>query len=365
MPLLSLIIPVYRVEDFLAECLDSVLGQSFRDIEVIAVDDASDDGSAAILTRYAARDPRITVVTLTRNGGLGHARNVGITRATGRYVWCVDSDDWLPPGTLRAVADRLAQTEPDLLVTGYTRVHPDGRVESHDLGRVGRGDPVPGVFRFADRPGLLDVLWIACNKVIRRDFLTTSGLAFGPGWYEDVAFVLPLMIAAERISLLDRNCYAYRQRPAGAITWTVSDRHFEVFEQWDRVMAYLAAHPERAATLRPLIFRKMIWHCLQVLGHASRVPRAQRRRYFQRLAERYHRHRPAVAPPMPGGNEGIKQRLVAVDGYLLFEMMMTGWQARRRLLGRVRPTCMPPAAGAVPADGAAVPTSGRSAIRTG
>lgn len=346
MPLLSLIVPVYRVEEYLPQCLDSVLGQSFTDIEVIAVDDASDDGSAAILARYAAADDRLTVVTHDRNAGLGAARNTGIAHATGRYVWCVDSDDWLPAGTLAAVAERLLATTCDVLVTGYTRVYPDGRVQPYGVDAVGRGRGAPEVFTLAGQPDVLDVLWIACNRVIRRDFLLQHGLRFGPGWYEDVAFVLPVMIAARRIALLDRDCYAYRQRPAGAITFTVSDRHFEVFDQWRRVFAFLDGHPE-ADLLRPLLFQKMVWHCLQVLGHHSRVPRQMRREYFRRLTDQYHALLPAGGAPVPPGNEGVKQRLVALGAYRVFETLMAAWQSGGKALRLVRPARRSVGAGSV------------------
>jgi glycosyltransferase involved in cell wall biosynthesis len=327
-----LIIPVYRVEEYLAQCLDSIFGQSFTDIEIVAVDDASDDGSAKVLSWYADRHSRLKVITLDRNGGLGNARNVGIAHATGSYVWCVDSDDWLPDGTLAAVAERLAQTNPDLLITGYARVYGDDRIEHHPVTDAGGGQPVPDVFTFAEQPGLLDVLWIACNKIIRRQFLAESGLTFGPGWYEDVAFVVPLMLAADRISLLGRYCYAYRQRQTGAITRTVSERHFEVFAQWQRVFEFMDARPGRFAPLRPLIFQRMIWHCLQVLGHAHRVPRSRRRDYFARLTAQYQRYLPPGGVPVPPGNDGVKQRLVAAGAYHLFEVLMAAWQTRKRMV---------------------------------
>ncbi|MFI6761868.1 glycosyltransferase family 2 protein [Micromonospora sp. NPDC050417] len=334
MALLSLIVPVYRVEEYLAECLDSLLDQSFTDFEVIAVDDASPDDSGRILSAYAERDSRIKVVTLPRNVGLGAARNTGLRHATGRYVWCVDSDDWLPPGTLEAVAARIAQTTPDLLVTGYARVYWDGRIEDHPVSAVQQGREVPESFTFAEQPGLLNHLWIACNKVIRRDFLVETGLTFGPGWYEDVAFVLPLMLASGRISLLDRDCYGYRQRQQGAITRTVSERHFEVFDQWDRVFEFMNSRPGEFATLRPVIFQRMIWHCLQVLGHASRVPGPMRRTFFARITAQYRRHLPSGGAPVAAGNDGMKQRLVALGAYQLFEMLMSAWQIRQRLAGR-------------------------------
>jgi len=92
LPFLSVIIPVYSVQGYLRECLNSVLEQSFRDIEVIAVDDNSPDHCPRILDEYARRDPRLRVTHLDHNVGNGHARNIGLDQATGSYVWFVDSD---------------------------------------------------------------------------------------------------------------------------------------------------------------------------------------------------------------------------------------------------------------------------------
>ena len=104
---LSVVLPVYRVQGYLRQCLDSMLSQSFTDFEIVAVDDCSPDYSGAILAEYAARDPRVRVVTSPENVGLGRARNLGLQHATGDYVWFVDSDDWLATGALAAVAGRL------------------------------------------------------------------------------------------------------------------------------------------------------------------------------------------------------------------------------------------------------------------
>ncbi|GIF70950.1 glycosyltransferase family 2 protein [Asanoa siamensis] len=340
MALLSVIVPVYRVEEYLAECLDSILGQSFTDVEVVAVDDASDDGSAAILADYAAHDARLRVLTLPANRGLGAARNAGLAASTGDYVWFVDSDDWLTEGTLQAVADRLAQTDADLLVTGFARVFPDGRVKENKVSWAG---PAPDVFRMAEVPGLMKLLHIACNRVIRRQLLVDLGLVFRPGWYEDVAFSVPLMIAAERITLLDRYSYAYRQREAGAITRTVSDRHFEVFEQWEFTFRFLADRGAEAEELRAPIFARAIWHLLQVLNHAARVPQARRREFFSRAAAFHRAQRPAGGYPLPPGDEGAKHRLIAHNAFLLFEALRAGRRMQVRLVRRAtRPQGAPP-----------------------
>ncbi|MEV4539435.1 glycosyltransferase family 2 protein [Asanoa sp. NPDC049518] len=331
MALISVVIPVYRVEAYLADCLDSVLGQP-GDLEVVAVDDASDDGCAAILAGYAARDDRLRVVTMARNSGLGAARNAGVAAATGEFVWFVDSDDWLPAGSIEAASQRLRATDPDVLVLGYSRVYTDGRVETHLPGveaDVRTDRPVT----LATAPRLVEHLWLACTKIFRRSALPVT---FPTGWYEDVAFVLPALLAAERIVLLDRDCYAYRQRDR-QITRTVDDRHFDVFLQWDRVFAFMDADPDRYAAARPAVFRRMIWHCLQVLGHEQRIARSRRRAYFLRVSAQYRRHEPATGVPMPGGNEGVKQRLVAAGAYNLYEGLMAAWNVRKRLSGNRRP----------------------------
>ncbi|MDH6226673.1 glycosyltransferase involved in cell wall biosynthesis [Streptomyces sp. MJP52] len=127
MPRLSVIVPVHRVQGFLRECLDSVLAQSFTDWQLIAVDDRSPDRSGEILDAYAARDPRITVLHLEENAGLGPARNAALPHATGDHLLFLDSDDTLTPGALRAIADRLDETgDPDVLVFDYVRAPTGG-----------------------------------------------------------------------------------------------------------------------------------------------------------------------------------------------------------------------------------------------
>ncbi|HEY8471045.1 MAG TPA: glycosyltransferase family 2 protein, partial [Natronosporangium sp.] len=103
--LLTVVVPVYQVEPYLTRCLDSILAEAGAGdmVEVVAVDDASPDRSGELLDAYARRDPRVRVLHLATNVGLGRARNAGLARARGEYVWFVDSDDWLPAGTIPAV----------------------------------------------------------------------------------------------------------------------------------------------------------------------------------------------------------------------------------------------------------------------
>jgi CDP-glycerol glycerophosphotransferase len=327
MTLLSVVLPVYKVQGYLRQCLDSLLEQGFEDFEIVAVDDCSPDHSGAILAEYAERDPRVRVVTPAANVGLGRARNLGLEHATGEYVWFVDSDDWLARGALKAVADRLADTGADVLIVGFDRVHWDGRVTPSGSAQVFA--EAPATFTVAQWPRVLGVLHVAWNKVVRRDLLVKLGLRFETGWYEDVSFTYPLLAAARRISGLGRTCVHYRQRRTGAITRTVGDRHFEIFDHWGHALALVDEYADNADKLRPLLFERMIWHYLVVLRNPERMPKGSRRRFFDRIVEDYHKYRPSGGYELPSGAMGLRHRFLARSSFRSFQLLERAVRAAR------------------------------------
>ncbi|GAA3147136.1 bifunctional glycosyltransferase/CDP-glycerol:glycerophosphate glycerophosphotransferase [Streptomyces echinatus] len=295
MPRFSLIVPCFKVQGFLRECLDSVLGQSFGDFELIAVDDRSPDGCGAILDEYAERDPRVKVLHLPENVGLGRARNAGMPEATGDYLFFLDSDDTLTPGALRAIADRLAETDaPDVLVFDYARTYWWGGTRRNVLAEV-LGEAGAGTFTVAEYPRILDLLMVVWNKVYRREFVAEHGFAFPPGYYEDTPWTFPVLLSARRIAALDRICLNYRQRRQGNILSTTSRKHFDIHDQYERVFAFVAERPE-LAHWRPYLHRKMGEHCLDILAKPDRLPPADRAEFFRRTAEMFRRHRPEGTP---------------------------------------------------------------------
>ncbi|MET9060141.1 CDP-glycerol glycerophosphotransferase family protein [Streptomyces antibioticus] len=295
MPRFSIIVPCFKVQGFLRECLDSLLGQSYRDFEVIAVDDRSPDGCGAILDEFAARDERVRVLHLPENVGLGRARNAGMPLATGDYLFFLDSDDTLTPGALRAIADRLAEADgPDVLVFDYARTYWWGGTRrnalAHLLTDVG-ADP----FTAAEHPEILDLLMVVWNKVYRRDFVEENGFAFPPGYYEDTPWTFPVMLSARRIATLDRICLNYRQRRQGNILSTTSRKHFDIHDQYARVFAFVDDRPELAGW-RPYLHRKMGEHCLDILAKPDRLPPSDKGEFFRRTVEMFRAHRPAGEP---------------------------------------------------------------------
>jgi len=317
MKLLSIVLPVYKVQGYLRQCLDSLLTQSYADFEIVAVDDCSPDNSAAILAEYAARDERVRVVSLTENVGLGRARNVGLEHAAGEYVWFVDSDDWLAHGALKAVAERLVATDADVLVGAYDKVFWDGRVQTVAANSVLAA--APETFTMESWPRINEVLHVAWNRVVRRDLLVRLGFEFEQGWYEDVSFTFPVMAAAQRITGLPMTLVHYRQRRTGAITKTAGDRHFEIFDHWGHAMELVGRYATNADALLPLVFGRMMWHYLTVLRNPVRVSRKSRRRFFERIHQDYVKYLPPGGYPAPKGANVLRHKLVANNSFRQYE----------------------------------------------
>ncbi|CAM5425401.1 Glycosyl transferase OS=Streptomyces fumanus OX=67302 GN=GCM10018772_08280 PE=3 SV=1 [Streptomyces fumanus] len=328
MPRFTVIIPCYKVQGFLRECLDSVLGQCHRDIEVIAVDDCSPDGSGAILDEYAARDDRVRVLHLAENAGLGRARNAGLPHATGDYLLFLDSDDTLTPGALRALADRLTETgDPDVLVFDYARTYWWGGTRRNVLAHVltEAGD---GTFTAAEHPEILDLLMVVWNKVYRRGFVEAGGFTFPPGYYEDTPWTFPVLLSAERIAVLDRICLNYRQRRQGNILSTTSRKHFDVHQQYERVFAFLDQRPE-LASWRPFLHAKMGEHCLDILAKPDRLPPVRQGRVLPP-------HRRAVSRDKPEGARVPAELRVLEQGYAVYQARRQTGRATRELGRRAR-----------------------------
>jgi CDP-glycerol glycerophosphotransferase len=319
------VVPVHGAEPFVAQCLDSILSTPGDAIEVVAVDDASPDDSGAILDRRAELDPRLHVVHLPHNHGLGGARNAGLDRVRGAYVWFVDADDWLPGGTIPAVLQRLALHRPDVLVVDHAERFPDGRVELRKTAALVPGLSAP--LRLADHPQLMRIAHSACTKVTRREFLHQLGLRFHDGLYEDSVFSHHLLMAAGRIDVLDRNCYMYRLQSGGSITTSMGQRHFEVFDQYTRLFEIVERAGGAYDAFRPELFRAMINHYLVILGNPHRLRPEMRREFFRRIVRDYRRFLPRNGYPRLSGVAGLKHRLVRHNAYAAYASLRMAYRA--------------------------------------
>lgn len=328
-PRFSVIVPAYQVQAYLHECLDSVLSQSCPDLELIVVDDGSPDACGEIADEFAERDARVRPVHLPRNEGLGPARNAGMERATGDYLVFLDGDDTLAPDALRSIADRIKETgEPDVLVYDYARTHWTGEtVRNRAAAHLTEQGPAP--FRLTDRPGLMQLLMVAWNKAVRREFAEREGFVFPPGHYEDTPWSYPVLMAAESIATLDRVCVHYRQRRRGSILGTPGERHLDVFAQYDRVFAYVESDPE-LARWRPVLFRRMADHLATVFTRPGRLPRSLRGEFMRRARVHCRRYRVPGAPVPPAAR--LRHALLRLGLRRTYEALRLVSALRRRTL---------------------------------
>lgn len=216
--LISVIVPVYNVEQYLPKCVDSVISQGYRDIEVILVDDGSPDNCPAICDDYARRDPRIKAVH-KKNGGLSSARNAGIRAASGAYIVFLDGDDWLEENSLKGIADTAAQKGPDMIV-GNVRYMDGAGGESGESGYIEKADvlernPAEAVTYFNE----FGIYWPAFRFIPKKSFLEEKGLFFYEGvLHEDLEWVPRAVAAAGSFALYMEKFYCYRTVREGSIT---------------------------------------------------------------------------------------------------------------------------------------------------
>ena len=220
----SIIVPVYNVEKYLNQCVDSVLGQSYKEFELILVNDGSSDGSSKICDSYEQADNRVRVIH-KENGGLSSARNAGIILANGEYVIFLDSDDyWDDLGALNDIAAITDKTNVDVIIFGYKK-----RYDS-----TGKIDLPPGFPMLEDGKTKAEILSLlishsiykasACDKVVRRDLIIRNDLFFEEGVLsEDVEWCAVLAVHSENFALYKNAFYVYRQR-VGSITKSATEK---------------------------------------------------------------------------------------------------------------------------------------------
>ena len=247
-PAISVIVPIYNVESYLRECLDSILAQSVADFEVVVVDDGSPDGSADIAAEYAERDARVKLVARP-NGGLGAARNTGVEHATGDFLTFLDSDDRLPDGALRTMLASARTSGSDIVVGALRRFNSSSNWLPTWVDRL-HGEQRRGI-AIDDFPPLVRNNY-SCGKLFRRDFWVGQEATFREGVaYEDQPLITRLYIAADRIDICPQVTYDYRAREDAS---SISQQTATLADLRDRVTAWQESRREFADTASERVY---------------------------------------------------------------------------------------------------------------
>jgi glycosyltransferase involved in cell wall biosynthesis len=277
-PQVSVIVPVFNTEPYVARCLQSLRESTLRDIEIICVDDASTDAGVQIVEDFARKDDRIRLIRHDRNRGLGGARNTGIAAAQAAYVGGVDSDDWIAPTMYERLLEATEGGRADVVEGGYLQIDEAGdvirRYKPAERTVENSGNQV-NIFEVA-RPSF-------CTKLWRRALFVENGIWFPEQtFYEDLA-TTPRLLAKSRVIRFIKDAEYFYFKREGSITFSASERHqmdhFKVFDilldfLWDND---LVGRYEKEFVTQ--IGNRLSYHAFNVLGFD--IPEKNKAQYLR------------------------------------------------------------------------------------
>lgn len=286
MPLFSIIIPIYNVEKYLSKCIDSVINQEYKNIEIILVDDGSPDNCPKICDKYAEKDSRIKVIH-KENGGLSDARNYGIKAAKGEYLLFLDSDDyWEGDCCLKNIVKKIDKNpEIDVLVYGcmdYSCI--SGKKE---ISRTGYNNEIITaqskyeVLKYFFESGLFPgSAWIT---VTRRKFIVDNKLFFIKGIKsEDIDWLLNVFLHANKFDSVDDYFYIYLKYRSDSITGTINKKSVEdllyIIEKWSKII-----ENKQYEYISPFVNDYLSYHLLCTVILYNRLSKSDKKEIKERI----------------------------------------------------------------------------------
>ena len=226
-PLVSVIIPVYNVEEYLRECVDSVIGQTYKNLEIVLVDDGSTDSSGKICDEYLEKDERVAVIH-QKNGGLSQARNKGFSESDGKYVYFLDRDDYISENTLGTLVEIAEKDNSDIVFfDAVSFADTDDFEVSQNYIRKNKYKTDNGYAVFSEMSKTKEFHSAVPLLFIKSAFLLESGVSFISGiLYEDMVFTYQLFCKAAVVSQCTDALYHRRYRKNSIMTSSKSGKHF-------------------------------------------------------------------------------------------------------------------------------------------
>lgn len=278
-PLISVIVPIYNVERYLRTCIDSIVNQTYSNLEIILVDDGSPDKCPELCDEYAENDNRVKVIH-QKNGGLAHARNVGLENSSGKYVLFVDSDDFIACESIEYLYKGLVKQKADISIGSFTSFC-DGKHVSCSVDYVDyvdmRRDECFERYASIDAKTSMPLI-TAWNKLYKKDLF--NGVKYPEGkLYEDAFTTYRVLDKARRVVVTPMILYFYRLNPQSILGQPFKEKHFEMVEAFRGAMDYFYQKEDfdiAEMFLPPLLMREIYcwWGVKYVLKNkkmASRV----------------------------------------------------------------------------------------------
>jgi len=231
----SIIVPVYNVEQYLDDCIKSILNQSYQNIEIILVDDGSQDNSGAICDKYASLDTRINVIH-KENSGVSDARNCGIHAATGKYIVFVDSDDTVDTDYVKILSDEILNSEFDCIICGYRTCYPKQKIDVCVESNI-------SIYKIDENEKLITqifnqrLLHSPCNKIYKKEYITEyfdPSIAMG----EDLMFNLKYLRKIVNVKVISDVLYNYIIHPGSAVTTYKTKRMNDMIQMINSLISF-------------------------------------------------------------------------------------------------------------------------------
>ena len=219
----SVIIPVYNVENYLRKCLNSLVNQTLNDSEIIVVNDGTLDNSQEIIDEYVKKYPKKVVSVIQENGGQGAARNTGLLHAKGEYIGYVDSDDYVEENMYEELYKKAKEEDSDIVICGNNVVK-----ENYEF--LSKED--------VDKEFLLGKMAV-WNKIYKKNIIVDNKIQFrSKVWYEDLDFTMKVFFSSKKISYIDKHLYNYLLREGSTMNNNNIKRNLELIEAFDSLIDY-------------------------------------------------------------------------------------------------------------------------------
>lgn len=284
----SVIVPVYNVEEYIAECLDSIINQSLDDIEIICVDDCSTDNSLELLYEYEKKDNRIIVLRHDTNKGLGASRNTGMKYASGEYIGFIDSDDFVDKDMYLKLYDKSSRLNLDLLFFKIAIFDNEtGELDfNHPYFSLKKFDNFnKDVFTHEDTKNFTcDLCVSACSTFFKRKYLMDNGFSFNEGMiFEDEPFFYNVYLNANRVSLLKESFYFYRRNRQGSIMHKKDSTYMDVVKAFQFVRQAFIDSNNFTQEYRKILYHRFFYVVLNRFSLVSDLN--VREEFFLRIKE--------------------------------------------------------------------------------
>ena len=261
MELISVIVPVYKVEECLDRCVQSITEQTYANLEIILVDDGSPDGCGAMCDAWSAKDNRVKVIH-KENGGLSDARNAGLKVATGSLISFIDSDDWIEPDFLETLHKAMETQNAQIAECAVELVNEAGQVlRRREAATVCCVDKIDGLRRLISEEGIYQTVW---NKLYRRQVL--EGILFEKGrCHEDDFWTYQVFDRMDRLAVVERPMYHYLQRSGSIMGAGYGWKRLDGIEARFRRMKYLEKYELLKDLTRQQLMLDCMWHLQSIL----------------------------------------------------------------------------------------------------